>query len=76
MSPKEDNLLMIQDANAFVKKDYEPAVFHGQSFYRHARAVLDEPDVRSFDEDEEQFPTLPMLLDTKIQPRSESPTRL
>lgn len=37
-----DVLLMIQGADLNVKNDHMPSPFHANTFYRHARALLDE----------------------------------
>lgn len=61
---QEDILVKIQDTDASVKNNNEPAQFHTNSLYRHAKAPLEKLLVQLLKQDEEQLPTFVLFLDT------------
>lgn len=66
ISSEQSILLMIPAADKFVKNDHKAALFHTNSFYWHARALLGELHLRHFEHDDEKLPTFVQFLDTMI----------
>lgn len=64
ISPEEENFLIIQARDAFVKKQHKPAPFHSNFFYKHSRALFDEQHVRLLKQDREKLLTFAAFLDT------------
>lgn len=59
--------ILLQTADVFVRKDYKLAPLHPNSFYRHARALLDTFYVRRLQQDSEKFSTFALFHNTKIR---------
>lgn len=58
---------MIQTIDAFAKSDQKPAKIHAETFYIHPKGPGNELYVHHLKKIEEQFPTLAMFVETKIQ---------
>lgn len=62
-----DILLIIQDADMFVKNDQKPAILHANSFYRQIRTLLEELHLHRLKPKNEELMIIAIFLDTKIR---------
>lgn len=65
-SLREYMLIIIQGAAVLVENKQKAIPFHRKSFYKHARALLDELHVRYFEQEKERVPTFALFVDIKI----------
>lgn len=72
--PTEKNILIIiQAANALVKSYHKPAPLYVSTFYRRARALLDELHICDMKEGEKKFPTFEPFSNKHTADKEHSP---
>lgn len=64
LSSEKDNILMIYNAEAFVKNDHKAGHFQTTTFYRPASSPFDEIYFCHLEQDKQKFPAIVLFFDT------------